>query len=360
MSQKIRNTIQIGNKTIGDGYKPFIIAEVAQSHDGSLGLAHAFIDLAAECGVDAIKFQTHIASAESTLDEKFRVPLSGQDATRYDYWKRMEFTKEGWAALAKHAAEKGLEFLSTPFSIEAVQLLESLGMPAWKVGSGEFRSEELLNTMIKTGKPVLLSTGMSRYAEIENAAGIFKKASVPHALLQCTSLYPTPPEKVGLNVIDQLRQKYDCPVGFSDHSASPVVAIAALAHGANIYEAHLTFSKTMYGPDVPASLTPEDFKLVCRARNEIAVMDANPVNKDVFAVEMNTMRDLFTKSIAPSAKFSAGQTITEEMLAPKKPGTGIPYSERNQLIGLKLVNDVTPERLLRWEDVEQKKEKKHA
>jgi N,N'-diacetyllegionaminate synthase len=358
----MRQTIKIGNHTIGDGHKPFVIAEVAQSHDGSIGLAHAFIDLAAECGADAIKFQTHIAAAESTLDETFRVPLSGQDATRYEYWKRMEFTKEAWAGLSKHAADKGLVFLSTPFSIEAINLLESLGAPAWKVGSGEFRSDELLKAMMKTGKPILLSTGMSRMSEIEASVDIFRAAKIPHALLQCTSLYPTPIEKVGINVIDELRAKYDVPIGFSDHSASPIVAIAALARGANIYEAHLTFHKQMYGPDVPASLTPDEFKMVTQARDVIATLNANPVSKDKLAVEMTMMRELFTKSVAPAAKFKAGEIITEEMLVPKKPGTGIPYAERNKLIGLTLAKDVTPDRLLRWEDVgqEKQKEKKHG
>src|SRR5262245_4467233 len=149
--------IMIGDRPIGESHSPFIIAEIAQSHEGSLGLAHAFIDLAAECGVDAVKFQTHIAAEESTKDEAFRVPLSGQDPTRYEYWRRMECTPEQWQGLAHHAQQKSLIFLSSAFSVAAVKLLEALGMPAWKVGSGEFRSENLFKAMVMTGRPLLLS-----------------------------------------------------------------------------------------------------------------------------------------------------------------------------------------------------------
>src|SRR6478735_7224173 len=138
-----------------------IVGEVAQAHDGSLGLAHAFIDAIAAAGADAVKFQTHIAAAESTPGEPFRVKFSKQDATRYDYWKRMEFTPEQWQGLRDHALEKGLVFLSSAFSLAAVDLLEVLGMPAWKVGSGEIGTLPMLEKMARTGKPVLLSNGLA-------------------------------------------------------------------------------------------------------------------------------------------------------------------------------------------------------
>src|SRR5215467_15257875 len=146
-----------------------IVAEVAQAHDGSLGTAHAFIDACARAGADAIKFQTHIASAESTPGEPWRVKFSRQDASRYDYWKRMEFTAEQWRGLAEHANERGLIFLSSAFSFAAVELLERLGMSAWKVGAGEVTNLPLLERMARTGKPVLLSSGMSTWAELDAA-----------------------------------------------------------------------------------------------------------------------------------------------------------------------------------------------
>src|SRR4051812_39434943 len=146
-----------------------IIGEVALTHDGSLGLAHAFVDAIADAGADAVKFQTHIAAAESTPSEPFRVKFSRQDKTRYDYWKRMEFTEEGWRGLAEHAHERGIVFLSSPFSIEAVDLLERVGMPLWKIASGETSNTMLLDRILDTGKPVLLSTGMSPIEEIDTA-----------------------------------------------------------------------------------------------------------------------------------------------------------------------------------------------
>ena len=142
----------IDNHIIGDNHIPYIIAEVGQAHDGSLGMAHSYIDTASDIGINAIKFQTHIADEESTLDEPFRVKFSLQDNTRYDYWKRMEFTKEQWVGLYEHAKQKNIDFLSSPFSISALELLNNFNLPVWKVGSGEFKSKELLNAMIKTKK----------------------------------------------------------------------------------------------------------------------------------------------------------------------------------------------------------------
>ena len=154
-------TLSVAGSPIGTSEPPFVVAEVAQAHDGSLGLAHAFIDAIADAGVDAVKFQTHIADAESTRDEPFRVALSTQDTSRFDYWRRMEFTEDAVVGLASHARERGLVFFSSPFSLEAVDLLERVGVPLWKVGSGEVTNRPLLERLAATGLPVVLSTGMS-------------------------------------------------------------------------------------------------------------------------------------------------------------------------------------------------------
>lgn len=343
--------IKIAGKKIGTGHQCFIIAEVAQAHDGSLGAAHSFIDAASASGANAIKFQTHIAAAESTRDETFRVKMSGQDKTRYDYWKRMEFTPTQWAALAAHAKEKGLIFLSSAFSLEAFELLKKIGMPAWKVGSGEFRSAELLQAMIKTKKPILFSTGMSRYDEVEAAVKIFRKNQAPFALFQCTSAYPTKLEDVGLNVLSEYA-RHKCPVGLSDHSGTPYPALAAMARGASLLELHVTFDKNMYGPDTPASVTFDELAFICKARDAFYAMDKNPVDKDIMAKKMEQMRGLFTKSIALAKPQKKGTIIRADMLAPKKPGTGIPFSKKEKIIGLRLMHDVSPDRLLTWEDLD--------
>ena len=211
--------------------KALIVAEVAQAHDGSLGLAHAFIDAVAAAGADAIKFQTHIASAESTVHEPWRVKFSRQDATRYDYWKRMEFSEEQWFGLKTHAEERNLKFLSSPFSIEAVELLTRVGVAAWKVASGEVNNEPMFVAMAASRLPMILSSGMSTIAELDAAVGRVKAAGLPLTLLQCTSMYPTPPEKIGLNLIPFFRERYDCAVGLSDHSGTLYAGLAAAAIG---------------------------------------------------------------------------------------------------------------------------------
>ena len=344
--------VSIADRLVGDGHPIFLIAEVAQAHDGSLGMAHAYIDAAAEAGVDAIKFQTHIADQESTLEEPFRVKFSVQDSTRYDYWKRMEFTTDQWVGLSEHARDKGIIFLSSPFSVAAVQLLDKLGVPAWKVGSGEFKSDDLISAMIDTGKPVLYSTGMSKWSEIDAVVDFFYGKSHPLVLFQCTSMYPTRAESIGINVMNQFRSKYDCPLGLSDHSGDIYSSLLAAANGANIIEAHITFDKRMFGPDVSASLTIDQFKFLTKAFYEFDKILNNPVDKDKMADELSHSRDLFTKSIAPSRVLERGTILDEKMLLPKKPGTGIPFSKKHMIIGKRLVKSVHPNHLIKWDDIE--------
>lgn len=342
---------RIDDHTIGAG-RSFLIAEVAQAHDGSLGLAHAFIDAAADCGADAIKFQTHIAAAESTLDEPFRVKFSLQDDTRYAYWRRMEFTPEQWRGLIDHAREKGLVFLSSAFSVDAVLLLDKLGMPAWKIASGELGSTSILEAMMKTGAPFILSTGMSGWAEIDELANAIRARGRELAVLQCTTCYPTPLEQVGLNVMTEMRQRYGVPVGLSDHTGRVEPAIAALARGADVIELHITLDRGMFGPDVPASLTLEEFRRVADFRDAIAIMDNHPVDKDGMANELAPVRAMFRRSLAPARPLQKGTVLSAEMLIAKKPGTGIPESRLASLVGQRLARDVSPDRLLQANDIE--------
>ncbi|KAA0268968.1 MAG: N-acetylneuraminate synthase [Chloroflexi bacterium] len=323
-----------------DPKRCFVIGEVAQSHDGSLGMAHAFIDAIAKAGADAVKFQTHIAAAESTAAEPWRVKFSKQDASRYDYWKRMEFTPEGWQGLADHAREKGLLFLSSPFSIEAVELLEKIGMPAWKVASGEIGNKTLLDRMLETGKPILLSTGMSNFKEIDDAIAYIRQRNVEHAVMQCSTAYPCPPEKIGLNLIPELRERYKCAVGLSDHSGTIYPGLAAVMLGIEILEVHVAFSREMFGPDVPASVTTRELSQLVEGVRFIERMRASPVGKDDFAEEVLPLRKLFTKSIVAGMELSKGTILEERHLRLKKPGSGLPGERMNDLIGKTLLRDV--------------------
>lgn len=333
--------------------RPIIVAEVAQAHDGSLGQAHAFVDAIADAGADVVKFQTHIAAAESTLDESFRVRFSRQDATRYAYWKRMEFTPAQWKGIADHARERNIGFMSTPFSIEAVDWLRDLGMHAWKIGSGDLGWKALLEAVLATGGPVYFSTGMSSWNEIDAATVLAKARGVEFSVLQCTSKYPTPFSEVGLNILNDLRERYACPVGLSDHSGTPFPCLAALARGAEIVEVHITVDRRMFGPDTVASLTVEELAMLVCARDAFAEMDKHPVDKSRFADGMRDQRALFGRSLAARLPIPAGTVLTADMLACKKPAGGIPADALTQMIGRRLKRDVTPDRILRWEDLDE-------
>lgn len=344
--------VTIGSQTIGPSKLPLIIAEVAQAHDGSLGLAHSYIDAAQKAGADAIKFQTHIASAESTKAEPFRINFSYQDDTRYEYWQRMEFTKAEWGGLSKHAADTGLLFLSSPFSIEAVELLDQLGVPAWKVGSGEINNPYLLQAMLDTGKPILLSSGMSSWDELSTAVESIRKASNPLVLFQCTSKYPTSMSDVGLNAIHDMRDKFQVPVGLSDHSGTIYPSLAAMAQGADLIEVHIVFNKDMFGPDTGASVTLEELQLLSKARYAFHEMLVNPIDKDKMSKELSSLRSIFNKSVALRSSQKQGTVLKEEMLTVKKPGAGIPAQELTYCIGRRLRHAVSADRVLDWYDFE--------
>jgi N,N'-diacetyllegionaminate synthase len=329
-----------------------IVAEVAQAHDGSLGMAHAYIDAVANVGADAVKFQTHIAAAESTPGEPWRVKFSPQDATRYDYWKRMEFTAEQWQGLKKHADERGLKFLSSPFSVEAVDLLTRVGVAAWKIASGEVSSTPMFERMVATGLPIYLSTGMSPLSEVDAAVQLVKTHAVPLTVLQCTSAYPCPAEKVGLNLIPFFRERYECGVGLSDHSGTIYPGLAAATLGIEVLEVHVTLSREAFGPDVPASVTTTELRQLVEGIRFIETMRAHPVDKDAMAAEMMPLRDLFTKSVVARLDLPAGSILRSEHLAIKKPGTGIPASRLPELIGRTLRRSIQADQLLQESDVD--------
>ncbi len=317
-----------------------IIGEVAQAHDGSLGMAHAFVDATADSGADAVKFQTHIAEAESTRSELWRVKFSRQDVARYDYWKRMEFTEEQWVGLKQHADERGLIFLSSPFSVEAVELLSRVGVAAWKIASGELNNMLIFRRMLDTRLPFLISTGMSPLSEIDTAVEMVKEKDLSLTVLQCTSAYPCLPEKVGLNLIPFFRERYDCKVGLSDHSGTIYAGLAAATLRIDVLEVHVTFSREMFGPDVSASITTSELKQLVEGVRFIEKMIAQPVDKDQIAKEMVAMRKLFTKSIVAKIDLPAATVLKREHLTVKKPGIGIPPYRLEEFIGRQLHCDV--------------------
>ena len=331
----------------------FTIAEIAQAHDGSLGMAHAYIDAVAKTGCDAIKFQTHIAEAESSIHEPFRVKFSKQDKTRFDYWKRMEFTIDQWRELKEHCEDVGLEFMSSPFSNTAVDLLEKLDVKRYKVGSGEVNNFVLLEKIAHTGKPVIISSGMSSFQELDDTVKFLTERKVDFSILQCTTSYPTKPDQFGLNVISEISERYNVPVGFSDHSATLESSIAAVTLGAEILEFHVVFDKQMFGPDVTSSLTIDQTTQLITAVKNIELALKSPIDKSDNS-QFESLKNIFEKSLAVNKDLQKGHIITFEDLETKKPkGFGILASSYEKVLGKKLINDLKKWDFLNYTDIKE-------
>jgi N,N'-diacetyllegionaminate synthase len=345
---------KVNNRSIGPLNEPYIIAEIAQAHDGSLGLAHTYIEAVASAGASAVKFQTHFAAEESTKDEQWRVKFSYQDASRYEYWQRMEFTEEQWAGLKEHADRVGIDFISTPFSLKAVKLLDKLNVPLWKIGSGEINNLPLLKEVAQTGRPVVISSGMSPMSEVDAAVSLLREYETPFSVLQCTTSYPCPANKIGLNNIQKFSTRYDCPVGLSDHSGRPFAGLAAVTLGASIIEVHVVFDKKMFGPDASSSLNFDELKLLVEGSRDIFEMHQNPVDKDMIAnKEMISLRELFNKSIVLSNELQSGSVLTLGDLSFKKPGIGITPEQVDNVVGKVLKQTLPRDHFLSFDDLEE-------
>lgn len=318
----------------------YIIAEVAQAHEGSELLAHNYIDACAKAGVDAVKFQTHIADAESSEHEEFRVKFSYEDERRIDYWRRMEFHEEQWIRLKNHCEEAGVDFMSSASSQSAIDLLQKIGTKKWKIGSGEIGNALMLDKIASLKQPIIMSSGMSPYWELDKAMEIMRKYHNDISLMQCTTSYPTPPERVGLNVMAELRERYNCPVGLSDHSARTETFIAAVALGAELLEMHVIFDKNITTPDLPASFTIDELSKLVDGVRFIETVMKNPVNKDDIE-RYDELRTMFGKTLAVKHNLKSGHTITKDDLETKKPlGHGIPAAEFETILGKKIAKDI--------------------
>lgn len=336
---------------IWDRKRPYVIAEVSQNHDGSLGQAHAFIDAVASTGADAIKFQTHIAEEESSIFEPFRVKFSYEDATRYDYWKRMEFTFDQWKGLYDHAKSVGLDFLSSPFSLKALELLDSIGVPAWKFGAGEVFNETLLRKAVDTGKPILLSTGLSTIDDIDGQLDIIKEGGNKFLIFQCVTAYPSLPEMIDISQVKSLQSRFNCAVGISDHSSTIYPALAATTLGAKAIEVHVTLSPYMFGPDVKASVTIDQLKQIVEGSTFISTMLNTNVDLTTRTEEKNALKEMFSKSLFAAQDICAGDILTEDMVKAKKPNIGIDSRLLPDLVGHKFVHDIKKGNVLKIEDI---------
>jgi N,N'-diacetyllegionaminate synthase len=327
-----------------------IIAEIGSVHDGSLGNALKLIEIAKLCGADAAKFQMHIPEFETTRDAPN--PDFFQDEPRFDYFKRTAFSKIQWKKIANHCKEVGIEFVCSPFSTEALEVLLEIGIDAIKIASGELTNEMLLSKALSSEKPVYISTGMSNYTEIDS---VMTQISASHSkerivLMQCTSIYPCPPELVGVNLISEFQNKYDVESGFSDHTNSNSAAVISAFLGANLIEKHITFSNLMYGSDAKYAYTPDKFTgYVSEVRNAWA-MRQSPVNKNDLKLFTNT-RKVFQKSLTLKKSLLKGTILTKDDLVLKKPGTGLPFTKIEEVIGRRLLRNLDKDTQITIEDI---------
>ena len=327
----------------------YIIAEIGQAHDGSLGILHSYIDAISKTGVDAIKFQTHIAEAESSKFEPFRVNFSYQDKSRFDYWTRMEFDLNEWIGIKKHCDEVGLDFISSPFSQCAVDLLEKVNVTKYKIGSGEVNNFLMLEKIVKTQKEIILSSGMSSVKELSETVNFLKKKSANFSILQCTTKYPTKPTEWGLHYIEILKKNFGVPVGYSDHSGEIFSSLAAAALGAEILEFHAVFDKRMFGPDSLASLTINEITSLVKGARKITDSINSPSDKDSNVNQ--ELKQIFEKSLSVNKDMKKGRVIEFDDLEAKKPkGFGIDANKYKDVINRNINKNLKKWDFLNYDD----------
>lgn len=320
------------------------------THDGSLGQALELTKAAAAVGVDAVKYQLHVAAAETIRNAP--QPPYFKAEPRYEFFERTAFKKEQWIQIKELCMECGVDFIVSPFSIEAVQILEEIGVDAIKIPSGEITNIPYLEYIANAQIPAIISSGMSSWDELKNCIEIFAKKECNYAVLQCTSEYPCPPTDVGLNIIDELKEAYpECAVGLSDHSEGIWAAIAAWMKGATIIEKHFTLSKLMYGPDAKMSMEPQEMKQLCDSIKSLELALENPVDKTQ-CNQYSDMKRIFQKSIVAIKEIKAGTILTEDMIGYKKPGTGLETKYYKDIIGKRVVRDLEFDDILYKGDIE--------
>jgi len=348
--------IKIGNRIIGKGYTCFIIAEVGVNHNGSLELAKKLVDVAKEAGVDAVKFQTfkseNVTTKETEIAEYAEKNI-GKKEKMIDMIKKFELSYKSFEELKKYCDEKQIMFLSAPHSDDAIDFLEPL-MPCYKIASGDLTNFPFLKRIAKKGKPIILSTGMATMDEVEEAVDLIKNAGNENIIiLHCTSDYPCALKDVNLRAMQSIKEKFNLPVGYSDHTLGLETLKLAASMDAVVVEKHFTTDKNLPGPDHKASATPEELKELVDAMHhkdyEISedkkeLILGSPEKKPT-EKEIENMK-LARKSIVSKVNIPSGTIITKEMIIIKRPGNGIPSKYLNQIIGKKSIRDIKEDKTI--------------
>ena len=326
-----------------------IIAEIGSVHDGKINLAIQLIKLATKCGVDIVKFQMHLAEHETL--KKAPSPKYFKNEDRYNYFKRTSFNLKQWKKIKKTCITQKVEFLCSPFSVEAVEILEKLKVKKYKIPSGELTNIPLLEKVVKTKKPIILSTGMSNFKEIDTAYSICKKSDL--TIMQCSSIYPCPEKLSGINVLEEFKKRYNCKIGYSDHTQGMSSSILASYLGAKYIEKHFTSSKKLYGSDAKFSMEPKNFKVFCDEVRKANIIKNNSVNKNNIKIYSH-MKKVFEKSIVAKNNLKVEQTIKFKDLAFKKPGIGIKTKYYKKLLNKKINKNIKKDQRIKWEDIKKK------
>ncbi|MHB8163399.1 MAG: N-acetylneuraminate synthase [Methanoregula sp.] len=346
--------ITIGTKKIGDGCSCFIIAEAGVNHNGDFFLAKKLIDAASESGADAIKFQTFSAKDLVTASAEkadYQKKNDSSSKTQIDMLKNLELSRNSFKKLSEYAKTKDIIFLSTAFDQDSIDLLTQLQVPAFKIPSGEITNFPYLENIAQKRKPVILSTGMSTMEEVREAVDCLQQNGCRDIiLLHCTTSYPAPLDSVNLKVLETLRDTFHLPVGYSDHTEGIIVPLAAVARGACIIEKHVTLDKHLPGPDHAASLEPDEFKEMVMAIRKIDLI-LGTGEKAPHTCEKNN-RTLVRRSIVASHDIPKGTSLSESMLALKRPGTGIEPKALKNFIGKTTKQNIKRDTLISWDMVE--------
>lgn len=342
--------ILIGDRVVGSGSGVMVVAEIGINHNGSVSEAERLIDAAAEAGADAVKFQSFRAD-RLLIPSRDRYSQQADGAeSAYQMLRRCELGWEDQARLKRHADSKGVQFLSTPFDEESADFLDSIGVPAYKIASGDITHVPLLRNVAAKGKPVLLSTGMSFLSEVAEAIFTLKNAGAGEiVLLHCVSAYPAAPEHMNLRAIETLRSHFGLPVGLSDHSEGILLAPVAAALGAVIVEKHFTLDKNASGPDHRASMDPEDLRLLIKNLREVeaSLGDGRKRPSDI----EEEGRLLGRRSIVAAVDIRAQETIAGWMLACKRPGSGLEPRYGERIVGMIARRSIGKDTILQWEDL---------
>ena len=338
--------MKIGNRSIGPNEPPLVIAEIGINHGGDLDVAKNMVDLIASSGCECVKHQTHIIEDEMTEEAKSIFPPNA-DKSIWDVMKECSLTLDEEKELKKHSENLGLIWISTPFSRKAVDFLDHIDVPAFKIGSGEADNLPLINHIAKKGKPIIMSTGMQSIQSLKNSVEILENSHVEYALLECTNLYPSPPEIVSLKGIEELKEAFPkALVGFSDHSIGPEMALASVALGACIVERHFTDTRYRNGPDISCSMDPAELRLMIDRSAEIYKALKNPKQR---TKPEEDVYKFARASVVADKDMPAGHIITEKDIWARRPGSGeIPGYKYHDVIGKKLRLAVKKNHQLEW------------